>query len=105
MYRSGSVDSAEDLWETWLSSRKPTKVLEARIGVEPTNKGFADLCLTTWLPRPTEREDFYFRDSVPRPRKSNRYCFVALLGAALGPRLGRSPGPRRPPKEGPVRPG
>jgi hypothetical protein len=26
--------------------------LEARVGIEPTNKGFADLGLTTWLPRP-----------------------------------------------------
>ena len=27
--------------------------LEARVGIEPTHKGFADLSLTTWVPRPT----------------------------------------------------
>ncbi len=30
------------------------KNLEARGGIEPPNKGFADLCLTTWLPRRLE---------------------------------------------------
>jgi hypothetical protein len=28
------------------------QILEARVGIEPTHKGFADLSLTTWVPRP-----------------------------------------------------
>ena len=32
-------------------SGKCKELLEARVGIEPTHKGFADLSLTTWVPR------------------------------------------------------
>jgi hypothetical protein len=34
------------------SHSQAVKRLEARVGIEPTHKGFADLSLTTWVPRP-----------------------------------------------------
>ena len=36
----------------WSGLERSDKILEARVGIEPTHKGFADLSLTTWVPRP-----------------------------------------------------
>ena len=46
-------------------SRSYRKRLEARVGIEPTHKGFADLSLTTWVPRPAHTLAF-------RPEKVHR---------------------------------
>ena len=37
--------------------------LEARVGIEPTHKAFAEPCLTTWLPRRSAalRKLYHFR--------------------------------------------
>jgi hypothetical protein len=42
--------------------------LEARVGIEPTHKGFADLSLTTWVPRPC-LNTLAFRVKKVHPRK------------------------------------
>jgi hypothetical protein len=34
-----------------LAALKLLSLKKAAVGIEPTNKGFADLCLTTWLRR------------------------------------------------------
>ena len=66
------------------------------MGIEPTNKGFADLCLTTWLPRlsnllfPAVRSRFCRSATrsgfaYPAPLKTK-----ALIPIGLGPTPGEN---------------
>ena len=43
------------------------------MGIEPTNKGFADLCLTTWLPRRARRDS---------PEAKAHYTTLKVIGKA-----------------------
>ena len=48
--------------------------MEARVGIEPTYKGFADLSLTTWVPRPVASKS---------SKQSAVYKKAALGGMAI----------------------
>ena len=56
---------------------KCLKRLEARVGIEPTHKGFADLSLTTWVPRPSLLDD-----------QSVRLCFCREFAERSDPSRG-----------------
>ena len=54
--------------------------LEAGVGIEPTNEGFAGPPLTTWVSRPNLG---YLQNSASGTLKSNRYCFWNCMPAKL----------------------
>src|SRR5215469_13215407 len=54
------------------SGSKSIARLEARVGIEPTHKGFADLSLTTWVPRLR----------MSNPTKINSRSFDSALASA-----------------------
>jgi hypothetical protein len=66
-----------------MATAKWKKTLEARVGIEPTYKGFADLSLTTWVPRPiastVETSDVGLSR---RPRSEGTPWFTLVSGNA-----------------------
>jgi hypothetical protein len=58
---------------------RETSDMEAGAGIEPANRGFADLDLTTWLPRRAKRRQYPTLDSGV-----NVHCDRGL-GASISP--------------------
>ena len=56
---------------------KKREELEARVGIEPTHKGFADLSLTTWVPRLTGLDHLIARPGLLRKSVSPKGTFGA----------------------------
>ena len=67
------------------------KSLEARVGIEPTRKGFADLSLTTWVPRLTGSVSYrVLRGNLPLQSTA-----VPCAPARGTPGVGPNPDPMR----------
>jgi hypothetical protein len=61
---AGANESIEPAGEALAPlSIKPAFVREAGAGIEPANRGFADLDLTTWLPRRAKSRQYPTLDS------------------------------------------
>ena len=57
--------------------------MEARVGIEPTRKGFADLSLTTWVPRLGDFYRIVFRGQNPEfADKTCPECTILTLSRA-----------------------
>src|SRR5882762_6009899 len=63
-----------------VAAAKSKKKLEARVGIEPTHKGFADLSLTTWVPRLITKTSSY------RRKKSSHELSIFRTGQLRGAR-------------------
>src|ERR1700728_4180907 len=75
----GQSRAKEGKESTAADSTNYKKKMEARGGSEPTHKGFADLSLTTWVPRP-----------LPEQKPSTlSHCTGNCLGASTSGHLGK----------------
>src|ERR1700686_2626496 len=80
---------------------------EAPVGIEPTNRGFADLCLTTWLRRRGARNCLHHATFSTHPERAPpwakplwEFLWVAFFGDARFKLLLAMPRGRRAPCPG-----